>query len=173
MTNPDSIEIHGEKTIVKLCKFAVEHNMEGSTFTEILERLFSEYQKAEISLPKDPGNGPTHSSKACLDVMNERNRQINNEHFSTEEDDNYEQNELLRASISYSTHALSRGWVYSSNLGPQDYQSEEAPDLWGFDLDSWKPKNPRQDLVRAAALLVAEIERIDRNAEKMKSSDNP
>ncbi|WP_171346570.1 hypothetical protein [Acinetobacter baumannii] len=26
----------------------------------------------------------------------------------------------------------------------------------------WKPKSPRQDLVRAAALLIAEIERLDR-----------
>lgn len=28
----------------------------------------------------------------------------------------------------------------------------------------WKPKNPRRDLVRAAALLIAEIERLDRRA---------
>ncbi|AKQ30008.1 TPA: hypothetical protein JI225_05075 [Acinetobacter baumannii] len=30
--------------------------------------------------------------------------------------------------------------------------------LWSY----WKPKSPRQDLVRAAALLIAEIERLDR-----------
>ena len=32
--------------------------------------------------------------------------------------------------------------------------------IWG--LDWLKPKSPRRDLVRAAALIVAEIERLDR-----------
>jgi hypothetical protein len=29
----------------------------------------------------------------------------------------------------------------------------------------WKPKDRRRDLVRAAALIIAEIERLDRDAE--------
>ncbi|MCY2697597.1 hypothetical protein [Acinetobacter baumannii] len=33
---------------------------------------------------------------------------------------------------------------------------------WPFADTFWKPKSPRQDLVRAAALLIAEIERLDR-----------
>lgn len=35
---------------------------------------------------------------------------------------------------------------------------------WPFPPRSWKPKDRRRDLVRAAALLVAEIERLDREA---------
>ena len=35
-------------------------------------------------------------------------------------------------------------------------------DLWPWAASWWKPKNRRRDLVRAAALIVAEIERIDR-----------
>lgn len=60
MENPEKIEIEGLKTIHKLCKFAAEHNMEGCTFTEIVERMFDELTKAQIIpdgfvlVPKEP-----------------------------------------------------------------------------------------------------------------------
>ncbi|WP_227509203.1 hypothetical protein [Acinetobacter johnsonii] len=100
---------------------------------------------------------------AIKDVINERQRQINQEFYSTENDDEYKQNELLRAAVCYAENVVRRGWVFDSNFGPDVYQEEEVPDLWPWDLDFWKPRNPRRDLVRAAALLIAEIERIDRS----------
>lgn len=100
---------------------------------------------------------------AIKDVINERQRQINQEFYSTENDDEYKQNELLRAAVCYAENVVRRGWVFDSNFGPDVYQEEEVPDLWPWDLDFWKPKNPRRDLVRAAALIIAEIERIDRS----------
>jgi hypothetical protein len=36
--------------------------------------------------------------------------------------------------------------------------------LWPWSKDWWKPKTPRRDLVRAGALSLAEIERLDRAA---------
>lgn len=100
---------------------------------------------------------------AIKDVIYERQRQINQEFYSTENDDEYKQNELLRAAVCYAENVIRRGWVFDSNFGPDVYQEEEVPDLWPWDLDFWKPRNPRRDLVRAAALLIAEIERIDRS----------
>ena len=47
MENPEKIEIEGLKTIHKLCKFGADHNMEGCTFTEIVERMFDELAKAQ------------------------------------------------------------------------------------------------------------------------------
>ncbi|MEW7834655.1 DUF551 domain-containing protein, partial [Acinetobacter baumannii] len=44
---PETIEIHGLRTITKLCHFGADNNMEGCTFTEIVERLFAELQKAK------------------------------------------------------------------------------------------------------------------------------
>ena len=105
-------------------------------------------------------------SKAISDVLLERNRQVEKEHYSLDHDDEYVNNELIRAADSYAQHVIGRGWVHDSNFGPEVYQSEEAPDLWPWDQDFWKPENPRKDLVRAAALLIAEIERIDRSKEK-------
>lgn len=54
--NPETIEIHGLKTIHKLCKFGADNNMEGCTFTEIVERMFSELKKLEscVVVPVEP-----------------------------------------------------------------------------------------------------------------------
>lgn len=96
------------------------------------------------------------------DVFAERKRQIDQEHYSHEHDDEYDKNELIRAASSYLSHVIGRRWVFKETC-PETYQDEEAPDLWPWDLDLWKPKNPRRDLVRAAALIIAEIEKIDRS----------
>ncbi len=45
--NPETVEIHGLKTIHKLCKFGADNNMEGCTFTDIVERMFLELKKLE------------------------------------------------------------------------------------------------------------------------------
>lgn len=47
MQNPEKIEIEGLKTIHKLCKFGADHNMEGCSFTEIVEHMFDELAKAQ------------------------------------------------------------------------------------------------------------------------------
>ncbi|MCG6649646.1 hypothetical protein GHT87_04145 [Acinetobacter baumannii] len=47
LNNPETIEIHGLRTITKLCNFGADNNMEGCTFTEIVERLFAELEKAK------------------------------------------------------------------------------------------------------------------------------
>lgn len=47
MENPETIEIQGLKTIHKLCGFGADHNMEGCSFTEIVERMFVELAEAK------------------------------------------------------------------------------------------------------------------------------
>ncbi|WP_228719744.1 MULTISPECIES: hypothetical protein [Acinetobacter] len=48
--NPETIEIDGLKTIHKLCKFGADHNMEGCTFTEIVERMFSKIEQMKTQV---------------------------------------------------------------------------------------------------------------------------
>lgn len=48
--NPETIEIEGLKTIHKLCKFGADHNMEGCTFTEIVERMFSKIEQMKTQV---------------------------------------------------------------------------------------------------------------------------
>ncbi len=53
MENPTKIEIEGLKTIHKLCKFGADHNMEGCSFAEIVERMFDELQQAQkVTVPE-------------------------------------------------------------------------------------------------------------------------
>ncbi|RWI96344.1 MAG: hypothetical protein EOR21_08590 [Mesorhizobium sp.] len=96
---------------------------------------------------------PTDLSKALLDVMNERDRQWNEENFDPAHDDKYGKGVLAAAGACYALY---------SDAYPN---AGQPPKEWPWAAGWWKPKDYRRDLVRAAALLIAEIERIDR-AEK-------
>ena len=80
---------------------------------------------------------------AIADIAAERRRQVEAEGWTPEHDDAHDDNELSRAAACYA-------------IGNVAYWPWEA--MW------WKPKDRRRDLVRAAALIVAEIERLDRAA---------
>ena len=65
--------------------------------------------------------------------------------------------ELSAAGMCYAGHAC---------LTLRGKGGDTVPSPWPWADEWWKPKNPRRDLVRAAALLLAEIERLDREALK-------
>lgn len=83
-----------------------------------------------------------------LEVARERDRQIKVEGRTLEGDDKYHTQQLPAAAASYIAHA--RG------------QHILATSTWPFSAKSWKPKTERDSLIKAAALLIAEIERRDR-----------
>jgi hypothetical protein len=85
---------------------------------------------------------------AIDEIAAERMRQIESEGWSAEHDDEHRGGELALAGAAYATHAAA-------------FRDAEAL-VWPWGRKWWKPKNPRRDLVRAAALIVAEIERLDR-----------
>lgn len=87
------------------------------------------------------------------EIATERGRQIGVEGWAPRHDDTYVKSELA---VGAAVYALSgAGW-----------KKEAVAELWPkkFDYLMLKPKSPRRDLVRAAALIVAEIERLDRLA---------
>lgn len=90
------------------------------------------------------------------EITAERERQIEAEGFSIDHDDQHNAGELLTAALCYAQRRMdeNRFGTFTPN----------APAAWPWDEDWWKPKDRRRDLVRAAALLVAEIERLDRHA---------
>jgi hypothetical protein len=89
---------------------------------------------------------PWGYSRAAVDVLSERARQISEEGWTPDQDDNQEAGELAYAASCYATP-------------PED---QSYPELWPWDLKWWKPKDRRSNLVRAGALIIAEIERVDR-----------
>lgn len=75
------------------------------------------------------------------EVTRERLRQISGEGHLVEIDDEHTEGELALAAVAYIL---------------------ADPECWTFPLSEFKPRDMRWNLIRAAALLIAEIERLDR-----------
>jgi len=92
------------------------------------------------------------------EVLQERERQVSVEGYTVSHDDLHFTGELALAAASYAQVA-----GYASLYGTQATRLVPLPRSWPWSPDWWKPKDPRRDLIRAAALVIAEIERIDRS----------
>jgi hypothetical protein len=99
-------------------------------------------------------------------VADERLRQVTDEGFTAAADDGYRQNELSLAAAAYLVHGTSgnRSKGVGKRLPDGKFKTFSVPEFFPRTwLPEWfKPKNRRRDLVRAAALIIADIERIDR-----------
>ena len=89
-------------------------------------------------------------TKALHDVLAERQRQIEDEGYTLEHDDEHDQlpGDMAFAAACYATAEA----------------GEAPPAVWPWEWAAWKPKDRRRNLVKAAALLLAEIERLDRSS---------
>lgn len=106
------------------------------------------------------------------DIAAERQRQIEKEGFSQNSDDKYraDSNDLVSAAVSYAQHYAGTRLVHDgSDEGGKRYQNASPPPTWPWSRAWWKPRDPRRDLVRAGALIAAEIDRLDRLAAQKKS----
>ena len=101
-------------------------------------------------------------SAAAADVLAERQRQVTAEGWSSKNDDQYKNTELAFAASCYAFHAAAASWDLEDDGIP--YDSHPVPKQWPWDPSWWKPTDARRDLVKAGALILAEIERIDRAA---------
>lgn len=88
-------------------------------------------------------------SKALQDVIAERKRQVEKEGWSAEHDGEHNDGEMARAAACYANPEI---WnVFgATHIG------------WPWSAEWWKPADTRRNLVKAAALLLAEIDRLDR-----------
>lgn len=90
------------------------------------------------------------------DIRVERERQILQEGWSESHDDRHDKGELAKAAGCY---ALAAG-RYA--VGPEISSRVLPVPWWPWAPEWWKPTTPRRMLIKAAALIVAEIERLDR-----------
>lgn len=122
------------------------------------ERLHA-LNRALLSPPQEQAPG---WSDAVRDVLAERQRQIDLEGWTAEHDDAHDAGELSAAASAYSIAAADV--MHPASQGDGDYES--APPLaWPWDGAWWKPgTDPRRMLLKAGALILAEIERLDRSA---------
>lgn len=89
---------------------------------------------------------------AILDVIAERQRQQSVEGWTPEHDDEHCNGELAMAAVCY----INETGTVNRNGG--------KPWGWPWEASWWKPKGRRRNLVKSGALILAEIERIDRAA---------
>lgn len=101
----------------------------------------------------------TATSKAMLDVSIERHRQVMTEGWAPSHDDAHKNGEIAGAAACYILHGLDAK-IQNISLGHR--VCVMARDLWPWAQHWWKPTNRRRDLVKAAVLIIAEIERLDR-----------
>lgn len=94
-------------------------------------------------------------TKAAADVLAERKRQIEAEGWAPEHDDSHNDCQLAAAAACYAVCAD------ETHLRRFTYDGVR---VWPWSLGWWKPSSYRRNLVKAAALLLAEIERLDRAA---------
>ncbi|MBA6043869.1 hypothetical protein [Pseudomonas lactis] len=110
------------------------------------QRLTAADERADVLSP----------GSALGDVHLERLRQIDVENRSPVDDDDYSLGQLAYAAAGYA----------QGSVPAQQIQGCLRPSYWPWHPHWWKPGSPRRMLVKAAALILAEIERIDRAALK-------
>jgi hypothetical protein len=107
------------------------------------------------------------------EIAAERRRQVEAEGWTPEHDDQHADGGLAKAAAAYALHAATgefrrdppKWWPWHRIDDTRPTSRDDAP-IWGSVPNWWKPTTPRRDLIKAAALIAAEIERLDRAAAK-------
>lgn len=103
-----------------------------------------------VSAPADAGEA--RLTDAARDMLAERRRQVEAEGWTPEHDDQYQHGAIALAAACYAANAGGIAWA------------DPLPSFWPWMHNWWKPTTPRRDLVKAGALILAELERLDRAA---------
>ena len=114
---------------------------------DALTTLETELATAKSDLARARG------TQAAQDVLAERRRQIEAEGWRPEHDDLHDDNEMAAAAACYAV----------AGCNPDPFKVN-PPAMWPWDWAFWKPASQRRNLVKAGALILAEIERLDRAA---------
>ena len=124
------------------------------------------------SVEGEQGDVVTLAKSAVEDVAAERKRQIEQEDWNDSHDDTHIDGQLAKAAACYAHFAALPDFSRETiNASLPDVPPVFLLRWWPWDRDFWKPKDRRHDLIRAGALIVAEIERLDR-ATKLQAALN-
>lgn len=147
-------------TLAALC-LAQGQNMHAAGETE-LARIWTKVEQIRAKQAAKPKHSPlpehpvgqragVAEEQAWRDVLAERVRQMTHEGWTPAHDDAHTQMEMAEAAAVYALDAA--GWT--------DWPREK---FWPWAASWWKPTTPRRNMVKAGALILAEIERLDRAA---------
>ncbi|HFX2006195.1 TPA: hypothetical protein ACV5N7_002530 [Pseudomonas aeruginosa] len=107
--------------------------------------------------------------QAWLDVQAERRRQVEAEGWTPEHDDEHDSGEIACAAACYALPPAHPARIEGA-LG----RYGRDPNIWPWTRDWWKPapNDRRRELIKAGALVLAEIERLDRAAPGKEGNDD-
>lgn len=94
-------------------------------------------------------------------IAEERARQVAKEGWTPEHDDGHDDNELTMAAAAYALQGVFSSW-----------HGVEPRDFFPWVAEWWKPKDRIRNLTRAGALIAAEIDRLQRAADRGSSKNN-
>lgn len=150
--------VAGPVTVEAIAKVLFARGPFQCTWEEAAENVRAMYRDdARPVLAILPAPGPSwqdgaEASAAARDVLAERRRQVDVEGWSSDHDDNHTRGEIALAAAAYAANSAAIRELWFDSARP----------LWPWHWSWWKPKGRRRDLVRAGALIIAEIERLDR-----------
>ena len=139
----DAISCHAAGFTV--CEACGEENISGN---DDVCRALNETPATDAFLAEVRAQGVKSLSNAVQSVISERQRQQSVEGWTPEHDDEHTEGEMAEAAACYAMFANNQGF--------------SVPGLWPWAREWWKQSGQRRDLVKAGALILAEIERIDR-----------
>lgn len=117
--------------------------------------------RLELELYRAQASAPVGLTDAARDVLAERRRQVEQEGWTSEHDNEHDSGEMPSAAACYSLSAGHWSGALFEKFWPAHWSRN-----W------WKPTTPRRDLVKAGALILAEIERLDRSAARPQGSQS-
>ncbi|WP_038769585.1 hypothetical protein [Burkholderia pseudomallei] len=140
-TPPAAIAMtHEQNAAIEFALGACAGHPAGEQHVAALESLLNDSNDAQIAI---------QLTNAARDVLIERRRQIEQEGWTPEHDDKCGDLEISCAAGCYAMYTLA-------------YPAGDPPPPWPWATDWWKPTTQRRNLVKAAALILAELERLDR-----------
>ncbi|OPE38805.1 hypothetical protein APB58_30215 [Pseudomonas aeruginosa] len=155
--NPEQVDAYRGRNIYDEDKVYANWNACRSALDEIKDVFQQIDWDAENELAELLAAAPGKEvPQAWHDVQAERRRQIEAEGWTPEHDDEHADGQMAQAAGCYALHAGGIGTDW-----PDGLQNGSAL-FWPWDKDWWKPSTARRDLVKACALALAEIERLDR-----------
>lgn len=117
-------------------------------------------------------------------IAEERQRQIDAEGYNSQHDDQHENGELARAAASYALPKDRRVMENRTEIRdnargvadpPEEYPVKVlVPEVWPWDAEWWRPtpRNRVRELVKAGALIAAEIDRLQRQSNASREARN-
>lgn len=137
------------------------HRLHASHQRELQREEEKGYARGLADAVKYPSDAhPQPMTDAAREVLAERKRQVEVEGWTTAHDDGA--NDVAAMADAAACYAMHAGQMLAGAYSTPCLQPHS---LWPWDASWWKPTTPRRDLVKAGALILAEIERIDRIAE--------